>query len=68
MDDPKKSSQPRLLLRVPEVAEVLALSRSKVYELIGAGLPAIHIGRATRVPLAALRKWMEEQENKSDSM
>ena len=50
----------RMLLRVTEAAEALSLSRSKTYELIQSGeLPSVRIGRATRVPVGALRTWVE---------
>jgi excisionase family DNA binding protein len=51
-----------LLLRPSQVAELLNVSRSKVYELIAAGkMPAVHLdgGRLTRVPYHALRLWVE---------
>ena len=39
-----------LLLRIPEVAVSLQLSRAKVYRLIyDEGLPVVHFGRAVRV-------------------
>lgn len=53
---------PSLLLRPTEVAEALGLSRSKVFELLAAQeLPAVHIGRSTRVPRAQLESWIESQ-------
>jgi len=62
MEHQKEAATQRLLLRVPEVAEALGLGRTKVYELIAAGvLPTIHVGRAVRVPVTALQKWVEEQ-------
>src|SRR6266545_6833602 len=49
----------RLLLRVEEVAEALAVSRSAVYALIRSGeIPSVKIGRSTRVSLEALRRWI----------
>ena len=39
---------PRLLLTVPEAAEALAISRSKLYELLAAGL--VRSGPHRRVP------------------
>jgi excisionase family DNA binding protein len=51
-----------VLLRVPEVAMILGISRSKVYELISSGeLPSITIGGCRRVPVAMLREWLQRQ-------
>ena len=53
----------RLLLRVEEVAEALAVSRSAVYELIRTGqIPAVRIGRSTRVSVESLQHWIRSQE------
>jgi excisionase family DNA binding protein len=50
------------LLKVEEAAAVLSLGRSKVYELLACGeLPAVKIGRATRIPADSLRRWVDEQ-------
>jgi len=47
----------RLLLTVPEAAESLAISRSKVYELIAAGLiRSVRIDGSRRVP-ACRGRW-----------
>jgi excisionase family DNA binding protein len=55
----------RLLLKVGEAAEVAAISRSKAYELISEGTwPVIHVGRGLRVPVAALREWIEQQRSR----
>lgn len=54
-----------LLLNVNQVAKMLGLGRTKVYELIATRqLPAIHFGRAVRVPTASLQRWVEQQEHK----
>ena len=54
----------RLLLRPAEVAELLALGRSKTYLLIASGdLPSVRIGRSVRVPYDALRDWIDEHVN-----
>jgi excisionase family DNA binding protein len=51
-----------LLLRPSEVAKMLGLSRSKVFELLAAQeLPSVHIGRCTRVPREQLQKWIQAQ-------
>lgn len=55
-----------LLLRPPEVARLLGVSRSRAYELIASGvLPSVRIGRSIRVPLAALRAWIASNINES---
>jgi excisionase family DNA binding protein len=52
----------RLLYRVEEVAELLAIGRSKTYELIASdGLPVVHLGRCVRVPAEALQHWLAAQ-------
>lgn len=55
-----------LLLNVNQVAKLLGLGRTKVYELIATRqLPAIHFGRAVRVSSASLQRWLEQQEQKN---
>jgi len=52
----------QLLYRVEEVAEMLAIGRSKTYELIASGgLPMVHLGRCVRVPAEALQHWLAAQ-------
>jgi excisionase family DNA binding protein len=52
----------QLLLRPGEAARVLSLGRSKLYELLASGeLPSVKIGRATRIPAASLRDWVERR-------
>ena len=49
----------RLLLTVPEAAEALAISRSKLYELLASGAVAsIRIGGSRRIPLTALEEYI----------
>ncbi|MDF5751700.1 helix-turn-helix domain-containing protein [Spongiactinospora sp. TRM90649] len=49
----------RLLLRVPEAAEALAISRAKLYRLMDAGeIPYLHIDRSRRIPLSALETYV----------
>lgn len=53
---------PPMLLTIPEAASVLALGRTTLYELIAAGeLEVVHVGRAARVPVDALRQFVEER-------
>ncbi len=58
-------SDQQLLLTIPQTAKCLGISRAMVYSLIAKrkGLPVIRLGRSVRVPIAALRKWIEEQEH-----
>jgi excisionase family DNA binding protein len=52
----------RLLLRVPEAAWRLGLSRSTVFALIAAGeLRVVKVGRAVRIPSTELIAWIERQ-------
>ncbi|MCK9922633.1 helix-turn-helix domain-containing protein [Frankia sp. AgPm24] len=45
----------KLLLTPTEAADLLGVSRSTVYELMGSGdIESVHIGRARRIPSAAL--------------
>lgn len=47
------------LLRIPEAATALALSRSRVYELVASGdIPVVRIGRSVRVPATALAAYV----------
>jgi excisionase family DNA binding protein len=51
----------RLLLTVPEAAEALAISRSKLYELIAAGLiRSVRIDGSRRVPVEALETYVTQ--------
>ena len=48
-----------LLLRPTEAAAQLSISRSLLYELLRDGtIPAVRIGRATRIPTAALEDFV----------
>ena len=49
------SSQERLLFSVVDAAQILSLSRSKVYELLSTGdIGSVRIGRSRRIPRSAL--------------
>ena len=49
----------RLLLTVPESAEALAISRSKLYELLASGaVDSIRIDGSRRVPVEALETYV----------
>jgi excisionase family DNA binding protein len=47
-------------LKVPEVAEMLQIARSRAYELVGEGeIPSVRIGRSVRVNRRELERWLE---------
>jgi excisionase family DNA binding protein len=55
-----KEGSPKLLLTAVEAAEQLTVSRTKVYELMAAGtLRSIRIGRLRRVPVDALKDFID---------
>lgn len=61
-----KSTQPqvdRLLLRIPEVAGALSVSRGTVYNMIAAGdLATITVGKSgVRIARALLETWLESK-------
>ena len=52
----------RLLLRPTEAAEMLGISRSKIYELLAAGsLPVVRVGNSVRVPAEVLHQWLQQR-------
>jgi excisionase family DNA binding protein len=54
-----RSDITRLLLTVPEAAEALAISRSKLYELLASGaIASIRIDGSRRIPLTALEEYV----------
>ena len=61
--NPEPASAERLLLTIPEAAQMLGLGRTSVYALIRSReLPVIKIGAAARVPVRAVREWAEQAE------
>jgi excisionase family DNA binding protein len=56
-----------LLLKIPEVAENLGISRAKVYELMAAGdLPSVKIGGCRRVRAVDLVAYVESSRRLPD--
>jgi excisionase family DNA binding protein len=48
-----------LLLTIPQVAAMLGLGRTKVYDLIEhEGLPTVKLGTARRIPRQGLEAWI----------
>ena len=51
-----------LMLSVPEVAEVLGISRAGAYELVrSGGFPSLKIGSRIVIPKDKLIGWIDEQ-------
>jgi excisionase family DNA binding protein len=51
-----------ILLHATEVAHLLGLGRSKVYEMTKNGqLPVVRIGTAVRIPKQALLEWIDQR-------
>ena len=51
----------RELLTAREVQQLLAIGRSKAYDMIAKGeLPTLRIGRIVRVPRRDLFRWIQE--------
>jgi excisionase family DNA binding protein len=48
------------LLNPSQVARRLSASRSKVYELLNAGLPSVKIDGCRRVRTRDLQRWLDE--------
>jgi excisionase family DNA binding protein len=56
-------------MRIPEAAETLGIGQSKIYELIATGeLPTIRVGRAVRISVNTLQKWIEAREQQGVSV
>ncbi len=62
-EEPPNTTVPlKLLLTADEAARALSIHRSTLYELLMCGdIPSIKIGRARRIPVAWLEKWIAEQ-------
>jgi excisionase family DNA binding protein len=63
---PMRNGQARtvepMTYRVTEAAAALGVSRSTAYELISSGtIPSVRVGRCVRVPVDALRAWLNRQ-------
>ena len=53
----------KLLLKTNECAELLGVSRSRLYELMNAGaVRSVVIGRSRRIPRAELERFVEQLE------
>ena len=51
-----------LLLTVDEAARTLASGRSNIYKLVASGeIPSIRIGASIRIPVDALKAWIDSK-------
>ena len=51
-----------MLLRAEEVAKLLSLGRSTIFQMLARGeLPAVRVGRAVRIPRSALEEWIRQR-------
>jgi excisionase family DNA binding protein len=51
----------KLLLTVAEASQVLAISRSKLYELLNSGhLSSVHIGRSRRIRMTDVEDFVND--------
>jgi excisionase family DNA binding protein len=58
-DDEQETETRRLLLRVDDAAQLLAIGRTTMYGLIAAGeIELVHIGRCARVPFSELERYV----------
>ena len=51
----------KLLLTITEANQVLAISRSKLYELLNSGdLPSVYIGRSRRIRMKDIEEFVND--------
>jgi|HubBroStandDraft_2_1064218.scaffolds.fasta_scaffold1693707_1 excisionase family DNA binding protein len=65
---PALGAEERLFVRPAKAAVLLDVSRSRIYELLGAGvIPCVRFdnGRTIRIPMAALSRLVEDAVRKS---
>ena len=56
-----------LMLSVPDLVDVLGISRAGAYELVKSeGFPSLHIGNRVLVPKEELIAWIKENTNRAE--
>lgn len=56
------AAEPNVILTVAEVAEYLRVDQDIIYRLVHDGdLRAVRIGRAIRIPMQEVRRYVEDQ-------
>lgn len=57
----------RLMLKPLEAAEMIGMGRTAFYSLVKARvIPSCRIGKSIRIPVAALRVWVDQQMTSAD--
>jgi len=59
-DSPVRPPEVKKLLKVTDVADILGVSKVKVYALLKGGLPSLKIDGARRVHPDKLQAWIEQ--------
>lgn len=68
MNVPEPSQLTRLAIAPAEAARLAGISRTKLYELLGAGdLPSFTLGRRRLIRVAALEEWIRMAEAASQN-
>jgi excisionase family DNA binding protein len=63
---PRSSDQLRVLLRIPEAADALGVSRTELYRMLNRGdLSYVTIGRTKRIPVQAIEEFVERNLTRS---
>jgi excisionase family DNA binding protein len=58
----------QLLIKPEEAAKAISVSRSTFYEMLARReIESVSIGRSRRIPVAALRRWVEAQASRQNA-
>jgi len=59
-----QNTENKILLKAEDAARLLSLGRGSIYKMMNdRTLPTVRMGRAVRIPMDALRRWIEERTN-----
>jgi excisionase family DNA binding protein len=58
----------QLLIKPEEAARAISVSRSTFYEMLARReIESVSIGRSRRIPVAALRRWVEDRTSRQNA-
>jgi excisionase family DNA binding protein len=58
----------QLLIKPEEAAKAISVSRSTFYEMLARReIESVSIGRSRRIPVAALRRWVEDRMSRQNA-